>query len=275
MLILMDGTQDSEKLLDLSVRLFDNPDNHINATFVNGLRNKNLDNLFELPENVLSSYYSYSEILDKILHTESDNSNEFIKRFVNKCEEYNIKTRIYLNEDSFEKGFANDSLYSDLLVIGKNILVREDNDKACCDLLETMLHNAKCPVLITPNESTQFKNIVLLFDGSEKSFEAIKLFTYLVSDQLKSNRVTLFTVVNEQTVETEKNLCDYLKLHQPFFSVYRIFPDNYYSEMLKMLADIDEFLLVTGVNRNEVIEDMIFNRKNSFFLQGNRSVFMY
>lgn len=275
MLILMDGTQDSEKLLDLSVRLFDNRDSSINATFVNGLRNKNLDNLFELPGSVLNSYYSYAEILDKILHTESDNSNEFIKRFVNKCEELNIKTRIYLNEDSFEKGFIKDSLYSDLLVIGKNILLRNANDQSCCDLLEAMLHTAKCPILITPNESLAFKNIVLLFDGSEKSFEAIKLFVYLISDQLKTNRVTLFTVVNEQTIETEKNLCDYLKIHQPFFSVYRIFPESYYSEMLKTLADMDEFLLVTGVNRNEIIEDMIFNRLHSFFLQGNRSVFMY
>ena len=107
------------------------------------------------------------------------------------------------------------------------------------------------------------------------SFEAIKLFVYLVSDQLKTNRVTLFTVVNEQTMETEKNLCDYLKIHQPFFSVYRIFSENYYNEMLKTLADMNEFLLVTGVNRNEIIEDMIFNRLQSFFLQGNRSVFMY
>ena len=115
----------------------------------------------------------------------------------------------------------------------------------------------------------------MLFDGSEKSFEAIKLFVYLVSDQLKTNRVTLFTVVNEQTMETEKNLCDYLKIHQPFFSVYRIFPESYYTEMLKTLADLNEFLLVTGVNRNEIIEDMIFNRLHSFFLQGNRSVFMY
>ena len=79
MLILMDGTRDSEKLLDLSVRLFNQPNNQYNATFINGIRNKHLEDLFEIPSESLNYYYSYSDILDKILHTEQDNSNEFIE----------------------------------------------------------------------------------------------------------------------------------------------------------------------------------------------------
>lgn len=274
MLILMDGTRDSEKLLDLSVRLFNQPNNQYNATFINGIRNKHLEDLFEIPSESLNYYYSYSDILDKILHTEQDNSNEFIERFINKCEELNIRTRVYLDEVDSEKGFASDSMFSDLLVIGKSIFTRKQSDKSSIEVLESTLSNAKCPVLLLPNESPSFKNIVILFDGTQRSFDAIKLFVYLSADQLKKNKVTIFTIVNEHTVVSEKNVCDYLKLHQPFFSVNRIYPDKYYSDLLTGLSDLDEFLLVTGVSKQEIIEDVIFNRENSFYLKGNRSVFM-
>ena len=274
MLILMDGTRDSEKLLDLSVRLFNQPNNQNNATFINGIRNKHLEDLFEIPSESLNYYYSYSDILDKILHTEQDNSNEFIERFINKCEELNIRTRVYLDEVDSEKGFASDSMFSDLLVIGKSIFTRKQSDKSSIEVLESTLSNAKCPVLLLPNESPSFKNIVILFDGTQRSFDAIKLFVYLSADQLKKNKVTIFTIVNEHTVVSEKNVCDYLKVHQPFFSVNRIYPDKYYSDLLTGLSDLDEFLLVTGVSKQEIIEDVIFNRENSFYLIGNRSVFM-
>ena len=274
MLILMDGTRDSEKLLDLSVRLFNQPNNQYNATFINGIRNKHLEDLFEIPSESLNYYYSYSDILDKILHTEQDNSNEFIERFINKCEELNIRTRVYLDEVDSEKGFASDSMFSDLLVIGKSIFTRKQSDKSSIEVLESTLSNAKCPVLLLPNESPSFKNIVILFDGTQRSFDAIKLFVYLSADQLKKNKVTIFTIVNEHTVVSEKNVCDYLKVHQPFFSVNRIYPDKYYSDLLTGLSDLDEFLLVTGVSKQEIIEDVIFNRENSFYLIGNRSVFM-
>ena len=113
-----------------------------------------------------------------------------------------------------------------------------------------------------------------MFDGTQRSFDAIKLFVYLSADQLKKNKVMLFTIVNEHTIISEKNVCDYIKVHQPFFSVNRIYPDNYYNELLSGLSDLDEFLLVTGVSRHEIIEDVISNRENSFYLKGNRSVFM-
>ncbi|HLP34245.1 MAG TPA: hypothetical protein VK202_12265 [Bacteroidia bacterium] len=270
----MDGTRDSEKLLDLSVRLFNQPNNQYNATFINGIRNKHLEDLFEIPSESLNYYYSYSDILDKILHTEQENSNEFIERFINKCEELNIRTRVYLNENDSEKGFASDSMFSDLLVIGKSIFTRKYSDKSSIEILESTLSKARCPILLLPNESPSFKNIVILFDGTQRSFDAIKLFVYLSADQLKKNKVILFTIVNEHTVVSEKNVCDYLKVHQPFFSVNRIYPDNYYNELLSGLSDLDEFLLVSGVSRQENIEDVISNRENSFYLKGNRSVFM-
>ncbi|MBP7262470.1 MAG: hypothetical protein KBB37_14380, partial [Bacteroidia bacterium] len=194
--------------------------------------------------------------------------------FINKCEELNIRTRVYLDEVDSEKGFASDSMFSDLLVIGKSIFTRKQSDKSSIEVLESTLSNAKCPVLLLPNESPSFKNIVILFDGTQRSFDAIKLFVYLSADQLKKNKVTIFTIVNEHTVVSEKNVCDYLKVHQPFFSVNRIYPDKYYSDLLTGLSDLDEFLLVTGVSKQEIIEDVIFNRENSFYLKGNRSVFM-
>ncbi len=273
MLLLMDATEDSAKLLDNSLTIFDKKENHFSGIFVDGISKDHLHHVFENPSTI-NNEFSYKEILEKILHSEAGNSEDFIHSFVNKCEDLSLKVSVYLNNHSIDHDLLNDSLYSDLLLIGKNIFSHKKNNKHYNEIIELLLRNSKCPVFLVPNEIKPLENIILLFDGSEKSFEAIKLFSYLFETQLLKNKVILYTIMNDLSMEEEKNIYNYIKTHQQYFSVMRSFPETYYNDLKNLLTQFDNFILVTGVNRNEIIEDIIFNHDHSFFLEGNRSVFM-
>lgn len=273
MLILMDGSAEAEKLLDCSTKIFPGKEDHFKGAFVEGIVGKNLDSVFDFPEN-LNSQYTRSEIIERILHTNQENSHEFIDRFVNKCDELSLKTKVYLTDLEVNKELLNESLFNDLFLIGKDLFKRRDLDKQSLEAVEQLMRNTKCPILLLSCEQTSFQNVVLIYDGSNRSFEAIKLFTYLMGEQLQTNKVTLNIVVTDHSAENEKDVVDYLKRYKPNFYVHRVYPDNYYIELRALLMGMNSFLLVTGVNRNEILEDLIFNKEQSFFMHGQRSIFL-
>lgn len=273
MLILMDGSDYSERLLDCSIKIFHNSQDRFNGAFVEGISTGNLNQVFDSPE-FLNSQYTRSEIIEKILHTNLHNSNEFIERFVNKCEELSLKTKVYLSGIELNEDLVNESQYNDLFVIGKDIFKKENINKQSFYSIETVLRNTKCPILLLSCEQVEFLNIVLLYDGSNRSFEAIKLFMYLMADQMDNCNVILNIVVTENSNSQEKNIINYLKNYKQHFAINRVYPENYFADLLVLLKDFSSFLLVTGVNRNEIIEDLIFNKNNSFFMDGKRSIFL-
>ena len=273
MLLLLDASKDSENLIDNSLCFFNKDENQFNGIYIDGISRTHLNHVFENPESI-SNEYSYKEIIEKILHANQNNSDDFIKSFVKKCENINLKASVYINSKSINNRLISDSFYSDLLIIGKNSFNHDNKELHYNEMIEMVLRNTKCPVFLTPNESTPLENIIILFDGSEKSFEAIKLFSHLFEKQLITNKVVLYTIMNDVSMEEEKNIYSYIKNYNQFFSVMRSSPVTYYNELKNLLTQHDNFILVTGVNRNEIIEDVVFNHEHSIFLGGNRAVFM-
>ncbi len=273
MFILLDASKDSENLLNYSASIFEKDEKIFNGVFLDGTLKEHFKNIFDDPSHI-TNQYSYSEIIQKILHSDTNNSEDFISRFVEKCEELNLKTRIYLNNDEIGNTLIDDSVYSDLMIIGKNIFNTKKKNKAYKKTIESLLYNSKCPILLIPNNLVPFKNVILLFDGSQKSFEAIKLYIYLFENQLQNNKIILFTIINEISIEKEKNIYDYIKIRQQYFSIMRAYPDTYYNELKLLTEQFNHSLLVTGANRDEIINDLVLNNKHPFFLNKNRAIFI-
>ena len=273
MLILMDGTSKAERLLDCSLRIFKNEENIYQGAFVEGISSKNLHEAFDNTD-LMNNQYTRTEILERILHTNIENSNEFIERFVGKCDELELKTKVYLSPQDVDLKLVDQSLYNDLFLVGKDIFNKENIDRYSFASIKAMLRNTKCPILMLSGEQQSFKNIVLLYDGSKKSFEAIKLFMYLMNDQIQENNMFLNVLVTADSATQERSVIDYLKNYKQHFSIQRVYPENYYKELLVLLAGLDQFLLVSGVNKDEIIDDMLLHKQNSFFMNPKRSIFL-
>ncbi|MCG9880583.1 MAG: hypothetical protein MH472_08290 [Bacteroidia bacterium] len=272
MLLLMDGTSDAERLLDCSIKIFHNQKDHFNGAFVDGISSNNLNEVFDTKEH-LSSQFTRSEIIEKILHTDLNNSNEFINRFVKKCEELNLRTKVFIGPEETNEDLVKESMFNDLFLIGKDIFRKPNVSRQSFDAIESLMRNTKCPIVLLSCEQISFQNVVLIYDGSKRSFDAIKLFMYLMSESIQKNNLILNIVVTENSSNNEKGVIDYLKNYKLHFSINRVYPDNYYSELLNLLVSLNSFLLVTGVNRNDILEDLIFNKEHSFFMHGQRSIF--
>ena len=272
MLLLMDGTTDAERLLDCSIKIFHNQQDHFNGAFVDGISSSNLNKVFDSKAH-LSSRFTRSEIIEKILHTDLNNSNEFIDRFVKKCEELNLRTKVFIGEEESNDDLLKESMFNDLFLIGKDIFRKPNVSRQSFDAIESLMRNTKCPIVLLSCEQVSFQNVVLIYDGSERSFDAIKLFMYLMSDAIQQNKLILNVVVTDNSSQNEKGVIDYLKNYKLNFSINRVYPENYYTELLSLLVSLNSFLLVTGVNRNDILEDLIFNKENSFFMHGQRSIF--
>ncbi len=273
MLILMDGSDYAERLLDCSMRIFHDRKDKFNGAFVEGISTGNLHQVFDSPE-FLYSQYTRSEIIEKILHTNLHNSSEFIERFVNKCDELSLKTKVYLSGEEVKEELVNESQYNDLFLIGKDIFKKDNINKESFYSIEAVLRNTKCPILLLSCDQREFVNIVLFYDGSGRSFDAIKMFMYLMADQVEMCNVILNIVVTDNTSLQEKNIINYLKNYKQHFAIHRIYPENSYDDLLALLKNLSSFLLVTGVNHDKIIEDLIFNKDHSFFMDGKRSVFL-
>lgn len=273
MLILMDSSADAERLLDCSMKIFHNQQDHFKGAFVEGISTGNLNDVFDSMEH-LNTQYTRSEIIEKILHTDLNNSNEFIERFVNKCEELSLRTKVFIGDEEMNEDLVNESMFNDLFLIGKDIFRKPNVTKHSFDAIESLMRNTKCPILLLSCEQITFQNVVLIYDGSKRSFDAIKLFMYLMGDTMKNNGLILNVVVTDNSAANEKGVIDYLKNYKQHFSINRVYPENYYTELLDLLTSLNSFLLVTGVNRNDILEDMIFNKDHSFFMHGQRSVFL-
>ncbi len=274
-LILLDESLGSAGVLDQSYQLFGNTtDNHFTCAFVEGITQKQLRSIFN-NDQLLNNQYSYKDIFSKVMSTQDLLSvDDLSYQFIKTCEEHGVKAKVYSGENE-NSGIIEDSRFYDLMIIPQNLISGSKKNTVASETVEAILHKAECPLLLLNKASEPFKNIIILFDGTERSIEAIKMFAYLMGDHLKKHRVILNTVINENTIIHEKQVCEYLKMYQPFFAIHRIYPENYYSDLLKLLRDTDEFLLVSGISRNDLIEDLIFNQHHSFFLEGNRSIFMY
>lgn len=272
MLLLMDGTSDAERLLDCSIKIFHNQQDHFNGAFVDGISSSNLHDVFDC-KNHLSTQFTGSEIIEKILHTDLNNSNEFISRFVKKCEELNLRTKVFIGEEETSADLLKESMFNDLFLVGKDIFRKPNVSRQSFDAIESLMRNTKCPIVLLSCEQLSFQNVVLIYDGSKRSFDAIKLFMYLMNDSIQKNNLILNIVVTDNSSKNEKGVIDYLKNYKLNFSINRVYPDNYYTELLALLVGLNSFLLVTGVNRNDFLEDLIFNKHLSFFMHDQRSIF--
>lgn len=272
MLLLMDGTADAERLLDCSIKIFHKQKDHFCGAFVDGISFNNLNQIFDTKEHI-STLYTYSEIIKKILNSNLKNSNNFIHRFVKKCEDLDLRIKVFIGQEVTNDDLVKESIFNDLFLIGKDIFRRINFSLKSIVTIESLIRNTKCPIVLLSCEQISFQNIVLIYDGSRCSFNTIKLFMYLMNDSVQKNNLILNVVVTENSFSNEKSVIDYLKNYKQHFSIIRVYPDNYYKELLALLMSLSSFLLVTGINRNGILEDLIFNKEDSFFMHEQRSIF--
>ena len=111
---------------------------------------------------------------------ESEIIRKNIERFERFCQHNGIDYRVHEDFDTFSiHGLKEESSYADLLVLGTEVFYKDLGIDSPNDYLREALHDAKCPILLVPENFDFPTSIILAYDGTDDSVFAIKQFAYL------------------------------------------------------------------------------------------------
>jgi|GEM_PF-1594027 hypothetical protein len=273
--ILLDEMPESRELLQQSVHLLsDSKLPFVTTAYINGATDIDYSPLFDRA-HLNNNQYTYSDIVDKIYH-HADTVDEISALGIKfQYEQTGARPIIYLDEDMPELKFLNDARYHDMLVIGQSTMRHIVATERGRHMLKRILAKTEIPTLLLANGITRFKTIILMYDGSARSMEAIKLFCYLMGKHMLTSQLVLFTIINEQSAENESKACDFIKKYRIDFSVKRVYENEQWFELDTYLNELSEYLLVNGADRDYITEDIIYNTANSKLLNGKQSAFIF
>lgn len=107
-----------------------------------------------------------------------------------------------------------ESRFSDLLIIGSEMIYKDQEKGSINVMIEDLLHYISCPALLIPEEFDFPNSLVLAYDGSKDCVFAIRQFAVLFPQLLKLN--TLLAYINDNPdsdIPNEKEIRDLATVH--------------------------------------------------------------
>ena len=175
------------------------------------------------------SYHSYrfvdvivnDEVSEKKLRelNEKDKATRkhSIDLFKTACERTSLEFSVHHDKNAALKDLLHESVYSDLLVIGKKEDFTIYHDKFPSGFIRDVLADVQCPVMVVPEKYKPLLSIIFLYDGDPSSVYAIKMFCYgLAVLRYLSAKVLLVKPV-EQSLHLPDNhlMREFMKRHLP------------------------------------------------------------
>jgi nucleotide-binding universal stress UspA family protein len=139
---------------------------------------------------------------------------ENMDRFRTLSEQHMVQVSIHLDKGLPVNDLIAESRCSDLLIINATTSFFDLDENAPTGFVKTVLHDAGCPVIISPETFEGIDDIIFCYDGSKSAVFAMKQFTYLFPE-LKSNRVKIIYLNDKEDLidEEELRVTDWLRYH--------------------------------------------------------------
>lgn len=150
------------------------------------------------------------------------------------------------------------SSFIDLAIVHYSIMQHE----GVYNLLEPFLRQIRCPFMILDDNQQTFSDILISYNGSPESFESIKIFSYLFHDRLVDSNLSLIISVNNQALNLENCVYDYLRLNKRHFTMSRFFQDDYDAGVESIMEQCQNPLTVCGGNRLANLKQFLNYRNN-------------
>lgn len=173
-----------------------------------------------IPQATLASMWSYASstaelFVPLIEDNEADLVKENIRKFEKLCKDNKIDYRVH--KDFFELGLTaleKESLFADLLVIGSQEFYKGAGSGEAAMMAESLLHDARCPVLLLPAEASYPESTIIAYDGSEDCVFALKQFIYLFPHMLDFPATFVFVAKDmDDAIPAQKELKELANAH--------------------------------------------------------------
>ncbi|NPA52043.1 MAG: universal stress protein [Aquificae bacterium] len=209
----------------------------------------------------------YSDFTPKIKEALEKRADIILDAFAKECREEGADCSIVSAYGIVVNEIVNMADPEDLIIVGKKGQHSEFTALLLGSTSEAIARKAPCPVMVTHEIFKEIQNIVLAFDGREKSIHA----SQYISDTLKDldiKKVTVISVLEEDSPEKKKHiqelLEEYLKVDFELKFMYG-YPEEEITEFIN--SNLDKYdLLVMGAYGESKIKELILGSTTSYIL---------
>lgn len=259
--VLLDGSRASESLLDCIDQSFGNEETTLVGVVPQTGTAMDILTSITQTRNEPGKYAWYDQ-LRRIYVQNKDNDPVFIERFLDKCQQLQLRTRILYHDDSDSRNLLRETTFSDLLVLSAAMFKPDSKLSAPPRQQLQLLRGAGCPILVVPEKYAEIESYLLVYEGSFSCMKTIKQFSALLSEQARKSRITLAIIgeKSQQENEEERLLMEYAQIHFPKLGVLHL-SENPEEEIIYNAREDDGALLVVGCDTHALANLLIHNAK--------------
>lgn len=140
-----------------------------------------------------------------------------IQQFESACEHAGIEFSVHHDKNVAVKDLLHETIYADMLLVGKKENFTIYHDKFPSDFLRDILADVQCPVMVVPEKYKPIQSLIFLYDGDPSSVYAIKMFCYHLAlfNHLPAKVLSVKPV--EQSLHLPDNhlMKEFMKRHLP------------------------------------------------------------
>lgn len=179
-------------------------------------------------EQLATNQYTYLDLVDKAFSY--NHEVDMAKLYATKVLLIGSKSKTFMvnGKQALQKHFDG----CDLILMQH---CNNETDNLCNHFIKAGVHH-QSPFYLTSGFSNQpVHDVYFIYNGSEQNTQSLKYFTYLFDKKLLQYHLQLITIVNEQTIENERIVVDYVKGKFHRISVERVYEDeanNWYKKLL-------------------------------------------
>lgn len=178
-----------------------------------------------------------------------------IHQFKEACKQRGTACTIHQDQEAPLQELLYETRFADALIVeSSHTFDSVDGEDSLSSHTIQLLAGAECPVIITPPHFHQIDELVFAYDGSARSVQAMKQFTYLFPE-LTNRKLVVVEVHDTEETDARKRsrmlLDEWLNIYFPFHT------------FLEMEGDPEARLLAYTMHRNHAIIIMGAYGRNS------------
>ncbi len=254
-IVAIDGSYYSEVAVEYALQLASRYQSFVAGVFLEDVTAYHqFSPLLEAPEAVGLA----EEVLLELRQESKDRVQSEVDRFSARCSRAGVSWGIVEEAGIPSRDLINETLYADLCIVGAVTYFGSLTVSPDAGLLTDVLSKAHCPVLVVPEEAAPLSDVVLTYDGSVSSVNAIKRYLSLFPSAADDWTHTLVTVVagNHTPSAQETDLLRYLRHHIPDLR-REVLTGDTVQEILHYASQFEGSLLVMGAFTRNILSTMM------------------
>ncbi|WP_143306432.1 universal stress protein [Chitinophaga vietnamensis] len=243
-IVVLDGLRFRQNTVDYAIAVAKSEKAHLVGVFLEDFSYRSYG-IYELVDE--SGAVTDEKIATMSGHDKSMRDGAVL-RFEESCQHAGLNYSVHRDRNIAIEELLHESIYADLLVIDARESFNRLREEAPSRFMRHLLADVACPVLMVPDPYQTIGKIVLLYDGTPPSVQAVRMFDYLFPGmkQLPVEVITVKSQREDYHLPDNKLMKEFMKRHFPdaSYTVLKGIPEDEIVEYINKMST--NILVVLG-----------------------------